>query len=71
MSSRHRTTTRNGSRKLALIATIIASLLLKLGIDKIVELVSNGTLTTPSIYVALFSCILGLISLFVALSNAN
>jgi hypothetical protein len=50
---------------------ILASILLKLGMDKIVELVTNGTLTTPSIYVALMSCILGLIFLFVALNNAN
>ena len=51
--------------------SILASILLKLGFEKIVELVSNGILATPSIYIALFSCVFGLISLFVALNNAS
>ena len=51
--------------------SILASILLKLGFEKIVDLVSNGTLATSSIYIALFSCVFGLISLFVALNNAS
>ena len=54
-----------------IIATIAASILLKLGFDKIIELWNNGTLPTSSIYVAVFSWILGLIALFVALDSAD
>ena len=70
MATRHRTKAPR-SRKLALVMSILASILLKLGVDKIIELFSNGTLATHSIYVALFSCIFGLIAIFVALNNAN
>lgn len=58
-------------RRVAFLATIAASILLKIGCDKVVELVNTGTLSTPSIYVALVSCALGLTAVFVALDKAD
>lgn len=60
-----------GSRRAAFIATIAASILLKIACDKVVELVNAGTLSTPSIYVALACCSAGLIAAFIAWENAK
>jgi exosortase/archaeosortase len=59
------------SRRLALVAGIVASIFLKLTIEKVIELWTVGTLPTPSIYVLVCCCALGLISLFVAFEKAG
>jgi hypothetical protein len=62
---------RSRSRRLALISTIIASILLKLGCDKAIELWSRSSPSKQLICVALLSWIFGLIALFVALDKGN
>lgn len=61
----------NRARRVAFLASIAASIFLKLCCDKVVELLNLGSLSTPSIYVALVSCALGLTAVFVALDNAD
>jgi hypothetical protein len=55
----------------AFICTIIASILLKIGCDKAIELFTGGISTRQGMVVALLSWIFGLIALFVALDRAE
>jgi uncharacterized membrane protein YhaH (DUF805 family) len=59
------------SRRLAFICTIVASILLKIGCDKAIELWSIGIPSKHLICIALLSWIFGLIALFVALDKAD
>jgi hypothetical protein len=71
MSSRHRTKSRTGSRKLALVATITASLLLKSGLDRLLELWTTGHPTMPVVNITVICLIIGLIAGFIAWCNSN
>lgn len=63
--------TKAGSRKLALVATITASLLLKSGLDRLLELWTTGHPTMLMVNITVFCFIIGLIATFIAWCNSN
>jgi hypothetical protein len=59
------------SRRVAIIATILAGILLKITCEKMIVLWSTGTPTATDMNVAVLSCIGGLIALYVAVESAR